>query len=48
VHLRSVGRAGGPGGSSIVPDRPADEDTSDTALVPMPTQADLGSVEEWS
>jgi putative transposase len=26
----------------------ADEDASDTALVPMPSEADRGSVEEWS
>jgi len=48
AHLRGAGRAGGLGGGSITGTRSADDGIGDTALVPMPTDADLGSVEEWS
>ncbi len=48
AHLRGAGRAGGLGGSSIAGTPSADDDIRDTAFVPMPTDEDLGSVEEWS
>ena len=47
-HLRGAGGAGGQAAGGTAGNHPADEDSSDAALVPMPTEADQGSVEEWS
>lgn len=47
-HLRRAGGAGGPAGGRIAGNHPVDEDIVDTAVVPMPTEADRGSVEDWS
>jgi len=46
THLRAIGRAGGPGGTSE--NQSVEEDIKDMAVVPMPTADDEGSVEEWS
>jgi putative transposase len=46
AHLRRTGAE--PVGDKTVSCPLADEDASDAALVPMPSEADRGSVEEWS
>ena len=44
-HTEAEAEAAGGDAAGI---NPGEEDASDTALVPMPTEADQGSVEEWS
>lgn len=46
-HLRGGDEGGRPGGGVVWNDA-VDEDSSDTAVVPLPTEADRGSVEDWS
>jgi hypothetical protein len=47
-HLRLGDGAGGPAGGDAAATHPVDDDIGDTAEVPMPTEADRGSVEDWS
>jgi putative transposase len=47
-HLRLADGAGGPAGGDAAATHPVDDDIGDTAEVPMPTEADRGSVEDWS
>jgi hypothetical protein len=47
-HLRHAERAGGLAGGDAAANHTADDDIGDTAEVPMPTEADRGSVEDWS